>query len=264
MPFPQAERVIYDNAPLITVISQLRFPTILEIDKNIPDAFQNKIRQEYPILEEQRDIPNNISKELLSILPQNKQRELIRATGSNYAFLTRDRKWKVNLTSKFVALSTLDYSRWEEFKERLDDIVDALVEVYRPAFFSRIGLRYQNIIEREKIGLEGVPWSELLKAHIAGALAVPEVARNVFSVDGQLDIILGNGISMVRVLYGSLTNDETGNECYLLDNDFYTELETEVADVGDKLAYFNEKSRNLFRWSIEDRLHEALGPQSVG
>lgn len=43
------KRVIFENNPLVEMILQFRFPTILSINANEPVAFQETIRQEYPI-----------------------------------------------------------------------------------------------------------------------------------------------------------------------------------------------------------------------
>ena len=48
MPFPEVKRIIYKKNPLDKVICQLRFPTILKIEKEIPAEFQERIRKEFP------------------------------------------------------------------------------------------------------------------------------------------------------------------------------------------------------------------------
>ena len=42
------KRVKYNRCPLVEVIFQLRFPTILSINSKQPADFQEKIRKEYP------------------------------------------------------------------------------------------------------------------------------------------------------------------------------------------------------------------------
>ena len=55
MPFPDVERVIYNENPLDRVICQLRFAPILKIDTEIPAEFQERIRIDYPNLSETAD-----------------------------------------------------------------------------------------------------------------------------------------------------------------------------------------------------------------
>ena len=49
MLFPDAKRTIYKNNVLEQVICQLRFPTILKIDTEVPSRFQEVIRHRFPI-----------------------------------------------------------------------------------------------------------------------------------------------------------------------------------------------------------------------
>ena len=46
------KRVKYNRCPLVEVIFQLRFPTILSINSKQPADFQEKIRKEYPFYDE--------------------------------------------------------------------------------------------------------------------------------------------------------------------------------------------------------------------
>ena len=48
-PFPDAPRVMYERNPLVEVICQVRFPPVLRIEAQLPDAFQDRIRDVFPI-----------------------------------------------------------------------------------------------------------------------------------------------------------------------------------------------------------------------
>src|SRR5258708_8229163 len=131
MPFPPVERVIYDKNPLEDVIGQLRFPPILKIETGVPDDFQERIRDRYP------DYVANavgVPAELRSILPAG-------LSGTNHEFQSRDKKWKVSLTKSFIALTSKEYIRWEDFKERFRPALEALGEIYKPTVYDRTVLR---------------------------------------------------------------------------------------------------------------------------
>jgi uncharacterized protein (TIGR04255 family) len=51
MTFPEdSPRVIYGRNPLEQVICQIRFPTILKIDTELPAAFQEQIRSDISVI----------------------------------------------------------------------------------------------------------------------------------------------------------------------------------------------------------------------
>ena len=94
--YSSEHRCIYRQHQLADVICQLRFPEILSIETQLPDAFQEAIRAEFP-------------------------RYLCRKEGApgkqtnNYYFGTQDGHYRVNLTSKFISLSCNRYTCWEDF-----------------------------------------------------------------------------------------------------------------------------------------------------
>ncbi len=65
MPFPESERVVYGENPLVEVICQLKFPPILDISTAEPAAFQNKVRKLYPLYEKDTEPSLNVTKCLM-------------------------------------------------------------------------------------------------------------------------------------------------------------------------------------------------------
>ena len=154
--FPASPRVIYRNNPLKQVICQLRFPPLLRIESAVPADFQEAIRRTFPLLHESRtvDLPPGVPTELAEVVGKALSQQV------SYNFVTEDGAWSVSLTRDFVALSAAKYERWEQFIERLRPPVEALVRLYDPAFFSRVGLRYQNVLAPAHLGLGDATWAE--------------------------------------------------------------------------------------------------------
>jgi uncharacterized protein (TIGR04255 family) len=262
-PFSNSERIIYARNPLSEVICQLRFPPILRIAAEPPAAFQEKIRSEYPLLNEGREagieIPPGIPVAVAEIV-----KGLPRQRPVTYDFLSEDGKWKAVLTREFLALTTSQYTytRWEEFRRHLDGPLNALIEVYAPAFFSRVGLRYQNVIRRSRLGLPPTTnWSELIQSHMTGLLAKTELSGTVEELQSQALIKLAVG--SVRVRSGIVETDNKEEVDFLIDNDFFTAERTKTDDVDAILRHFNRQAGRLFRWCIKDRLHDAMEPYPV-
>ncbi len=262
MAFPDVARVVYDNNPLEEVICQLRFPPILKIDVETPAVFQERIRGAYPFYKTKPAVklPAGLPPELAAVIAK----ELPLAGGQTaHEFTSRDEKWILSLTREFIALTCRSYDRWENFKEHLREPLAALQELYNPAFFTRIGLRYRDLIRRSRLGLNQTSWAELLKPWIAGPYASPEVAGDSQRTAGELVIRLPNDRGLVQVHHGLVADESTGESCYLLDADFYHDQQTEPSHAIEHLDFLNKQSRLFFRWCITDRLHQAMGPVSI-
>lgn len=162
MPFPEVNRVIYKTNLLDTVICQVRFSPILKIDTETPAAFQEVVRSTYPNLTESSELLFDIR--VGSAQSPTEDLQQVRGTRDirNYEFVSEDNKWKINLTRSFLALSTKDYISWDDFIARFEKALQAFVVVYEPTNFTRVGLRYVDVIVRSKLGLQGV---DLERAH---------------------------------------------------------------------------------------------------
>lgn len=259
MPFPESERVIYGKNPLVEVICQLRFPPILRIETEVPAAFQDLLRREYPLLQEVSALtpPEGLPPDVAAFVSS-----LAQATKRvSREFVDSDGTWKVSLTRDFVALTTTQYERWEEFRDRLSRVLSALTEVYEPAFFTRVGLRYKDAIGRSRLGLEGQEWAQLLRLELAAELAADDVKGDVAEAQHQVVFRLSNGSGRVRLAHGLAVENETGEVGYLIDADFSTTDRTEVSDASSVLDSFNRQAGWLFRWCIRDELHAAMDPR---
>jgi len=260
MPFPESARVIYATNPLDEVICQLRFPPVLRIDAEIPAAFQESVRLEYPLLREQRTliqttgVPADFSQLLGSVTPLGGRK--------SYQFASTDETWRITLMRDFIALTCRNYRKWEEFKGHLEGPLEALAQHYQPAFYSRLGLRYRNIIVRSKLSLDGVSWKELLQPHVAGELG-SEIAPSIEDIRQQLLLKQSEHNSKITIQHGTANVKDTGEECYYIDADFFTERRIEIGEADQILNYFNQQSGRLFRWCITARLHDAMGPAVV-
>lgn len=256
--FPPSPRVVYSRVPLVQVICQLRFPSLLSIESKPPVEFQEQVRSHFPLLEKVASpLPVDLPPELV---------QMIRAQGSpiSYQFLTEDRASTVTLTPESVALSTSKYTQWECFRDQLRVPLAALNGIYQPSFFLRIGLRYQNAIDRTRLGLQDTPWSKLLRQEILGELALPQFEVNLEQLANRafrVRIPDGSGSMLMRHGLGNLQGSP--EICYMIDADFFTEQRTEVANATRTLDHFNTMAGRAFRWCITETLRDALGPNEL-
>ncbi len=259
MPFPEFERCIYQNNPLASVICQLRFPPILRVETAQPAEFQDAVRTKnarnsYPLYASRRD--GGVPAQIEPLLPP----EFGQLISTVHDFSSADGKWTISLNKHFVALSTKDYWRWEEFEAELAVILPILQRIYAPAFFTRVGLRYQNVIRPSGIKQEPNSWAKLLNGHILGVLAGPALEIGQFRSVFTQAIIELKDVQGAQVLLQHGLAEFEGEQCYVIDTDFNTDEQTEVKDAISKLRVFQEKAGKLFQWCITERLHYAMEP----
>jgi len=265
MPFPDVPRVIYQNNPLEQVICQLRFPTILRIASETPAAFQDRIRGEYPVYSSNEG-PTTVPGELRTLLgsvPKEVAAVFQGITGSRtHKFETADGMRAITLEPEAIGLTDSQYHRWERFREEVARADASLREEYQPAFYSRIGLRYRDVIRRSRLGLQGREWRELLHERVLAYLAEPNAESEVIEANGRtLFQIADIPAARVNFQYGLIKRDD--ELCYLLDADIFVAERRNTDDALRILDEFNRVGRGVFRDAIRDKLHDALVPLPV-
>ena len=256
------ERYTYARSPLVETICQLRFPTILSIGAKEPAEFQEAVRRDFPryAVREERLPPRVLN-------PGTPQQPLEQPQAiRNFHFVSEDGLWKLNLTRDFISLSTLRYTRWEEFAHRLDKPLAQFIQIYQPAPFTRVGLRYVNAFSRKRLGLEDHPWNDLLEPPFLGPLDeedIQEAATTKCSVD--LETGLADGVRMkLHAGPGFLGDGKKDPEPkFILDGDFSVYGGVAADKVPEKLEAMHRYAVRLFLGSMTNLTFTALGPVSA-
>ncbi|GGC68766.1 TIGR04255 family protein [Chelatococcus reniformis] len=255
--FPDSERVLYLQSPLSEVICQLRFPPILRVESQIPADFQDRVRAQFPLFEQQQGGGlDKLPKEVRSLIGAAVAQPVV------YSFGSEDGASLLTLSRDSLALTSRNYRRWEDFRDLISQAISALVELYQPAHFTRVGLRYRNFVFPEKVGFAAGEWHKLLGPALRGELAadfggaVVEEARRVLRLRST-----GSDSEGILLQHGIANDQEFGEASYLIDVDVYTDRKVTTNEPLSILARFNYHAGRAFRWSISNELHEALGPQ---
>ena len=262
MLFGDYERYTYERSPLVETVCQLRFPTILNISAKDPADFQDAVRQQFPryVARTERPAPRLIN-------PGTPQQKLEQpAPIPNHNFISEDGRWKINLTQDFIALSTLGYTSWEEFAQRLDFILASFIQIYQPAPFQRVGLRYVNAFSRQKLGLDGYKWNDLLEPPFLGPLDeedIVEASTTKCSIDletlcvGDIHMKLHAGPGRI----GDIKRDPEVK--FILDGDFSAAGRITPDQLPQKLEAMHRYAVRLFLGSMTNTLFTALNPTAV-
>lgn len=256
-------RVIYKKNPLIEVIIQYRFPKILALNNNDPVEFQERIKNDYPIyqltLENQQEISFSIEENNSSVINPsviNKQ------ANKNHNFISADGSYKINLTSSFISISTLSYSRWEEMSERFIKVLKVFEEIYSPPFYDRIGLRYIDAFSRNNLNLGTTPWKELINPHLLGAYSFVEEDR-VINNHSEFEYFLDDGVSRAKINSGIGSVNESTELMFILDQDFICIDNIPLDSAEKKLFYLHDQAKIFISTAICDKLHTAMEPENV-
>ena len=264
MVFPTSQREEYENNPLEEVICQLRFPTILKIRTTAPAEFQDRVRQRFPLYGQQSPTPA-VPEQIRGLLSQAGIDDLFASQApSQHRFTTENMARSISLQPEFIAFTVKDYSRWHDFRQQFELIEREFRCLYRPQFYSRIGLRYRDVITRETLGLGGKHWGDLLNSDIAGILGKKEsnelTTQALTVIQMRLVEIAGAELTLRHGLQRQADQDITS---YLIDTDIFIKERTEPSDTFKLLDQFNRAAGNIFRWAISDTLRNALGPERI-
>ena len=257
--FSTRDRCHYRSNQIAEVICQLRFPEILSIGTTAPAAFQDAIRDEFPQFIRRQDLPAPKITGMPGHLSLENQPGVI-----NYQFSSADGTWRVNLTSRFISLTCNRYSSWEDFAKKLDKPLAAFIQIYKPAYFERIGLRYLNFISRYELGLEGVSFSQLIAPCYLGPLMeedVQEANSTRCNVDAELNI---RGGCRLKVHAGPglvKKNGKSDQEVkFIFDQDLFMPGQIPVNLSAGALQTLHAQAWSIFRGAITDQLHNAMDP----
>ena len=262
MLFSEYERFQYARSPLVEVIYQLRFPTIQAIEAEAPEAFRAAVREDFPNYTARKEqVPPKVTAG-----EGGKPKVEPQPPVTNHTFLSEDNRWKLNMTKDFIAVSTLRYTRWEDFAHHLDKVLARFIQIYHPTAFSRTGLRYVNAISRRALGLTDLLWDDLIRSPYIGILGEPDVDEKLVSKSAlTTDIRLEEGVRLkIHAGPGLINGGKQDPEPkFILDGDVALSASTPADQVPAVLEKLHRYSVRFFHGAIMPELHEAMGPTPI-
>lgn len=257
MPLPETYNPLTDpspteiplaEAPLVKVVSQVRFPLIASLDsREFIAPFQEAIRKKYPVLR-----------------PEDTHSATLGRTGVQsstvriWRFSNATGDWKVSLAPDFVALETTSYESRSDFLARLEEVLSAVEEHIDPGIADRSGIRYIDRVEGES----PESFRSLVRPEVAGVISAPFVNstsqllnQNMFTFPG------GKGQLSARwsVMPPDTTPDPSaidpiGSLSWILDLDAFSgeSRPWDSSALIEEIEGFAERVYAFFRWSVTD------------
>ena len=263
-------RVKYESNPIAEVICQARFIRAAALVDRIPDDLRSDLSA-LGYVKESVEEAFNISVAVGSARSAQATQEPL---GKIFHFDCESEPRRVSLSADFVAMTCGRYSQWVEFRPLFLgtlDVVKARIGDFAPI---RLGLRYKDVVERERLGLDGIPWSQLIAPFLLGPLAANSLADNQGDSDESVSTFVSQATIRLAdcqlLLQSSLLRSmDGGRTAFLIDSDFFVEstenepLSGAAENIEAALNTLHTNAGSLFRRGITEKLHHALRPIAI-
>jgi uncharacterized protein (TIGR04255 family) len=253
---PPPAEIPLRNAPLVSVIAQVRFP--LHLPVRFPERvaiFQEAIGDRYPRLERQ-DIA------MFNLVPAQVTTQTMNDAVVHWRFSDQERRWRITLSPEFIAMETRAYESRHDFLERFEGILQALEDTLAPKLVTRFGIRYvDQITAQPACEIGRMLRSEVLG--VAGSLGAS--ARQLFT---ELLVPAEPGDLLARwgKLAANMTIDPNlippiQEDSWLLDLDVSKtqELAFDTKYLVATARSAAERVYAVFRWMVTDDFLRAYG-----
>lgn len=268
---PKVELEHLDNAPLALALAQVRFDTILAIEKSeVVSGFQDQPHMKSSYRLEGPLATHQLVLQLGPVPGQSRQLDQPNAQ-TLWRFHHKENDWVVSLSSTSLAIEASTYHDFDSFSAELRAVVACFCEVFDPSEQVRFGLRYVN-----HVPLKSRPKSSRfdrinpqLLGPIGSELGV-DVDRSLAEIqfhqrDGAF--VLRHGLVDVAPApgMGAAPALKAQEQTYLLDFDYYTEIieEFSAAKLATRMAKYHAKIESVFFWSLSKSYLSELGVKAV-
>ena len=251
---PPPVEVPLQDAPLVRVIAQVRFPLVIAIEgRELVAPFQEAIRKTYPVLRQEQT-------QSVTLSPLGGQTARAETT---WRFADLDQQWRVSLAPGFLALETTAYSSRSEFLSRLADVVGALDTHIEPKLVDRLGLRYIDRISGKN--LDDI--THLIRPEVRGVLGAPVSSRaqhslteSLFALDRAL-LVTRWGRLPAGATVDAAAIEAIGEPSWILDLDLSTAapFRFDVGEVKRRAGEFAERIYAFFRWAVTEEFLSRYG-----
>jgi uncharacterized protein (TIGR04255 family) len=222
-------------------VCELRFPTLMELgEQRPPSSFVKALRKDYPHLELNNEVTFGIGGG--------------NAGSSNiHIFRSSKMNWSVSLKQNALSIETTSYSGFDNLRERILQIIDAAEIIIDSDFFTRIGLRYINVV---KSGDEEVTkWiNPLLTNPITS-----ESFRGINEFSGRIQLMAEDGGCLLQhgIQLNNPTPDTPPKPDYLIDIDTYRS-EVSLSNTATSIDIMHRQAFDIFDWTLTDRARDFL------
>lgn len=236
----------YKRNFLQQAVCELRFPTLMELgDVKPPASVVSALRKEYPHLELSKEVTIGIGGE---------------SAGSTHSHVFRSSKltWTVSLKQNALSIETTAYTTYAQLRERVLRAVAAVEKVIDSDFYTRVGLRYINVIDTGDQVVNGWINPALVEPLRSGAF------KGIDEYAGKLQLTAADGGCLLQ--HGVRRRVPKENQSvvvhYLLDIDTYRS-DVPIATVGVTMDCLHRQAFDMFDWSLGTQARDYLAKEKL-
>jgi uncharacterized protein (TIGR04255 family) len=245
--FPEYPRLELQMPPLELVVCQVRFPLILGLDERPPSDFQKMISDSYPI--SRKNTATNYEIEIGS-------GQGPRAVLSHFwGFQDKDSIWTVSIGSNFLSLETKKYQNFNSFLERFSGVFGIAQQLYGMKIRERLGLRYVDRIAKSRCTELSDDWSKSIPKETIPLRSL-QASNEAMLSNFETRFFFDDKVLAIRSAFKDQSVPGSGESELMLDFDCYTEMKSDLQDLGNLLREFRDLSYRAFRWSVGDLISQ--------
>lgn len=232
---------LYKHNFLQQVVCELRFPTLMELgETRPPSSFVKALRKSYPILE----LGNEVT---VGVGPGG--------TGTNnvHTFRSVKMNWSVSLKQSAISIETSNYTGFANLRERVLDLVEAASDIIDSDFFTRIGLRYINLVNFQPDQI-----SEWINPRLVGPI-ISDAFKGINDFGGKISLLADDGGCLLQhgIRFTQNKSEAEPVPKYIIDIDTYR-TEISVSDTVNALDIMHQQAFDIFDWSLNDKARAFL------
>ena len=150
-------------------------------------------------------------------------------------------------------------------------VLAAFIETCQPSYFSRVGLRYMNALNKDAVGLEESSWRELIAPGYLGLMADEDSARQNFikceqtvtaTMPGGAKANIKCGPGLLRKV-DNRTRQVEELKVFLLDLDVFFDGKMPLGQVAGALNIVHDNAGSLFAGAVRRPLLDAMEPMDA-
>ena len=238
------------NSPLVRVVVQVRFSSVLRIDSKEGVApFQELVRSEYPLLEQ-------VISQGLQITVAGNVPNFQPVASNVWRFSDAQKKFIASLTSDALTLETPAYPGRSAFIGRWAQLLRWVHETYAPGLALRVGIRFLNRIHGDAVG----KLPDLIAPNLIG-VALPEYREHVSQAISEANLSVEEGAMLLR--WGIVPKNATidpallesvATSSWLLDIDTFSTDQRifEAEALASDSKCLAERAYAVFRWAFKE------------